>query len=116
MLSLNEQELTKKVGHRIRSERELSGYTLGELATQIGMSESNLSRIERGERSIDIELIDKVAQALDIRTHTLMDFARDEVVAFARTSSGGRDKVTDWTLDLFADLKFATGEVQLRGW
>jgi len=113
---VDELELTKKVGHRIRAERELSGYTLGDLAAQIGMSESNLSRIERGERSIDIELIEKVAQALAIRTHTLMDFSRDEVVAFARTSSGGRDTVTDWTLDLLADMKFATAEVQKRGW
>jgi len=113
---VNEQELTMKVAGRIRAERELSGYTLSELAERIGMSESNLSRIERGERSIDIELIEKVAQALDIRTHALMDFSRDNVIAFARTPSGGRDKVTDWTLDVLADMQFAASEVQRRGW
>jgi transcriptional regulator with XRE-family HTH domain len=113
---MNDQELTKKVGSRIRAERELSGYKIVELAERIGLSESYLSRIERGERPIDIDLIERIAQTLDIRAQTLMDFSRDEVVAFARTASGGRDQVTDWTLDVLADMRFAETEVQSRGW
>lgn len=113
---MDEQGLRTLVGSRIRAERVASGYNLDDLAGRIGMHESNLSRIERGERGIDITTLMKVGEALGLRSDAFLQPERDEVIGFARTAAGGRDTVIDWTLDLLADMRFAEAEVQRHGW
>lgn len=48
----------------IKARLEL-GMTQKELAIKIGTRQSNISRIERGQQNISIELLNKVAKGLD---------------------------------------------------
>lgn len=60
---------TPAVGHMgtlIRSRREALGLTLYELGQQCGLSESELSRLEREERQPRFETVMKIAQALGV--------------------------------------------------
>ena len=80
------------------------------------MDPSNLSRIEQGKRGIDSVTLMRIAEELDVRMDALFDRERDEIVAFARSGSGGRDSVVDWALGLLADMAFAEAEVARHGW
>jgi transcriptional regulator with XRE-family HTH domain len=114
---MDEQELRSLVGRRIRTERKASGYNrLEDFANRIGMDPSNLSRIEQGKRGIDSVTLMRIADTLGVRMDALFDRERDEVVAFARTGSRGRDEVVDWALGLLADMEFAEAEVARHGW
>jgi transcriptional regulator with XRE-family HTH domain len=113
---MEEQDLRKLVGGRIRTEREASGYNLEEVAGRIGLSESSLSRLERGEQAIDIVTLTRISDVLAVRPDAFLDASRDTTIAYARTQVGGRDAMIDWTLDVLADMRFAETEVQRRGW
>jgi transcriptional regulator with XRE-family HTH domain len=113
---MDDQQLRELFGRRIRAEREAAGYRLEDVADAIEMSTSNLSRIESGQRSVDITTITKIADVLGVRVDTLLDEERDEVIAYARTQEGGRDEVTQWTLELFADMDFVEAEARRHGW
>ncbi len=53
-----------QIGQIIRSLREDKGWSQEKLAFDAGMETSHLSRIERGERRLAIELLDSLATAL----------------------------------------------------
>ncbi|MBN1458941.1 MAG: helix-turn-helix transcriptional regulator [Armatimonadetes bacterium] len=55
-----------RVGRRIREERERLGKRLEEVAGAIGVSESYLSRIERGERGLDSLVLRKISTELSV--------------------------------------------------
>jgi transcriptional regulator with XRE-family HTH domain/quercetin dioxygenase-like cupin family protein len=65
------------IGRRIREERQRKGYTLRELAAQIGTSEPKLSNIETGKVSLDLAELSQIARALDTSLPTF--FPRDRV-------------------------------------
>jgi transcriptional regulator with XRE-family HTH domain len=113
---MEDQQLRDRVGRRIRAEREAGGYRLADIADAIGMSESNLSRIESGKRTVDITTLLRIGEVLGVRPDVFLDEERDEVIAYARTDDGGRDDVTAWTLDLFADIDFVEAEKRRHGW
>lgn len=113
---MEDQQLRETVGRRIRAEREAGGYRLEDIAEAIGMSAGNLSKIESAKRGVDITTLMRIAEVLDVRPDVFLDEERDEVIAFARTDEGGRDEVTAWTLDLFADMDFVETERRRRGW
>ena len=48
---------------RLREERRLTGK---DLAHQIGLSQSQMSRLEKGQRRIDTEILARIASALDV--------------------------------------------------
>src|SRR5579884_1205667 len=114
--SMEGQQLRETVGRRIRAEREAGGYRLEDIAEAIGMSESNLSRIESGQRAIDVTTLMRIADVLEVRPDVFLDEERDDVIAYARTDEGGRDEVTAWTLELFADMDFVEGEKRRYAW
>ena len=113
---VEDQQLREIVGRRIRAEREAGGYRLEDIAEAIGMSESNLSRIESGKRTVDIGALMKIADVLGVRPDVFLDEERDDVIAYARTEEGARDEVTAWTLELFADMDFLEAEKRRHGW
>lgn len=55
----------KKYGDRIREIREKHGDTRLDLANKIGMSESGLGKIERGERNFKPGLLEEIAKLYD---------------------------------------------------
>ncbi len=52
----------EKHGKLIRELRDKHGDTREELAQKLGMSESGLGKIERGERAVKIELLEEIAK------------------------------------------------------
>jgi transcriptional regulator with XRE-family HTH domain len=55
----------RKYGDRIREIREKHGDTRLDLANKIGMSESGLGKIERGERNFKPGLLEQIAKVYD---------------------------------------------------
>lgn len=61
----------KRMGRRIRAFRKLKGLTQQELAERIGVSLAVLGAVERGNRRLDNQILDKIAYALGISIQEL---------------------------------------------
>ena len=68
------------MGTTIRSRRESLGLTQFELGQQCGLSESEISRLEREERQPRFETVMRIAQALGLTAQELHE-APQEVPA-----------------------------------
>ena len=55
-----------KLGYRIFCVREDAGMTQQELARKIGTRQSNISRLEKGEYNFTVEMLQKLADALEL--------------------------------------------------
>lgn len=63
-----------KFGRKVRAERAKLGLSQEELASRAGVHRTYIGMIERAEKNITLENIEKVAKALDLK---LSDFFRD---------------------------------------
>lgn len=62
-----EEEKNKlDLGYKIRQARERLGITQQELASRIGTRQSNISRLEFGNYNFTVEMLRKIADALDM--------------------------------------------------
>lgn len=61
----------KRMGRRIRAFRKLKGLTQQDLAERIGVSLAVLGAVERGNRRLDDQILDKIAYALGISIQEL---------------------------------------------
>jgi transcriptional regulator with XRE-family HTH domain len=78
----------KEVGARIRALRQARGMTQIDLAEALGITQSNLSAIERGARGLTVHQVVKLAQALRATT--------DEILAPSKAApQNGRDVLQD---------------------
>lgn len=78
---------------RIRKHRKL---TLKELGEGVGLSEQAIGQYERGERTISIEILKKIAFALDVNLSELLDECTEKVYK----------ELKDYTTDeLLAEIK-----------
>lgn len=59
-------DFLKLVGERIRTLRKEKGYTQESLSEKSGIHVTYISDIERGERNISMETLEKVITALDV--------------------------------------------------
>lgn len=71
-MSSKEDELNKRIGHRIRAEREGRSWSLTELALQSGVSRAMIHKIERGESSPTAVLLSRLAGAFDMSMSQLI--------------------------------------------
>lgn len=60
----SERAILREFGERVRSARELRGWTQEELAAEAGLDRTYVGGIERGERNLAILNINKLAVAL----------------------------------------------------
>ncbi|MEC0094103.1 helix-turn-helix domain-containing protein [Paenibacillus macquariensis] len=60
---------------RIRAFRKLKGYTQQQLASKMGISLAILGEIERGNRYVDDQILNKISEVLDISIHELMNIS-----------------------------------------
>lgn len=67
-------ELIKLIGEQIRNIRKDRGMTQEALANECGFQYSYLSDIERGERNISIETLEKIINALDVIPAEIFNF------------------------------------------
>lgn len=60
-----EEEKKKiRLGYQIFLAREKAGVTQAELARRLGTRQSNISRLEQGDYNFTVEMLERIAQAL----------------------------------------------------
>lgn len=102
------------VGRRIRQERERLGISQEQLAAAVGLgNRSQVNKVESGSRRVDSMELHLFSEALGVPMDAFFDEARGEVLVLAR---GADDRMTQWGLDLLADIEFAEAEVATHGW
>jgi transcriptional regulator with XRE-family HTH domain len=67
--------LRESFGKRIRQLRESMGLTQEQLASKVGMDYKYLGSVERGERNITIDNIQRIAEAFGVETYQLFFFS-----------------------------------------
>jgi transcriptional regulator with XRE-family HTH domain len=67
--------LRKRFGNRIRQLRELIGLTQEQLASKVLMDYKYLGSVERGERNITIDNIQRIAEAFGVEAYQLFLFS-----------------------------------------
>lgn len=60
------------IGHRVRALREERSWTQTELAKRVGMHQAHLANIENGRKKPSVEMLAKLATALDVTPNDLM--------------------------------------------
>ena len=64
--------VTQQIGRQIVSHRTARGMLQGELAAKAGLRQSHLSNIEQGKRTISVEILAVIADALNCKMADLM--------------------------------------------
>ncbi|WP_154122733.1 helix-turn-helix domain-containing protein [Paenibacillus monticola] len=59
------------MGRRVRAFRKLKGFTQQELADRTGISLAVLGAVERGNRRLEDQILDKIANVLEVTTQEL---------------------------------------------
>lgn len=72
--SLQEQDLLRKVGKRIRELRLAIGLSQEKLAFKCGLDRTYIGSVERGERNISVINVNKICTALNISIAELFNF------------------------------------------
>ena len=67
-------DIKLKLGRKIRETRVKEGYSQEELASRCGLHRTYISDIERGERNVSVENIEKIAKALKTEPDELLRF------------------------------------------
>ena len=62
---MEEKEIAKILGQRIKQAREKSGLTQAGLAERIGLSTNFIGMVERGERNTKFSNVYKIVMAMD---------------------------------------------------
>jgi len=63
-----------KLGDRIREERTKRNLSQEQLAEMVGVNRNYIGMIERAERSVSLENVEKIAVVLNIKVRDLMNF------------------------------------------
>ena len=87
-----EDTLDIRLGARIRREREIRGWSLGDLAERSGVSRSMINKIERADSSPTASLLGRLSGAFGLTLSTLL--ARSEVFPSGRVHRAGDQ--TQW--------------------
>lgn len=59
------------MGRRVRAFRKLKGYTQQELADSVGISLAVLGAVERGNRRLEDQILNKIADVLGVAADEL---------------------------------------------
>lgn len=65
-------DIKKQLGKRIKELRLKAGFSQEELAAKAGLHRTYMSDIERGERNVSVENIEKIARALGVKSSDLL--------------------------------------------
>lgn len=64
---------TTEIGQRIRKERKARGMSAEALAAKVRTDKGTISRIERGVAGLDVERLQRIANALGLTPASLLD-------------------------------------------
>ncbi len=65
-------DIKKQLGQKIKELRLKAGYSQEELAAKAGLHRTYMSDVERGERNVSVENIEKIAKALSVKSSDLL--------------------------------------------
>ncbi|WP_339834141.1 helix-turn-helix transcriptional regulator [Paenibacillus sp. FSL R7-0272] len=69
--------LPEAVGNRIRELRKAKGWTQEQLAESAGLHYSYIGGVERGDRNISLETLEKIMNGLQVPAEQLFKFKED---------------------------------------
>jgi transcriptional regulator with XRE-family HTH domain len=67
------------IGRKIGRMREMLGIKQEDLANQLGLNQTNISRIEQSE-SIEDDVLEKIAKALKVSPEAIKNFSEEAVI------------------------------------
>ena len=67
-----DQVYLRQLGHRLRAHRTAAGMTQHELAERAGMDRTYVGRLEHGQHSITVLVLERLARALDVACRELL--------------------------------------------
>lgn len=67
-------DLRRKLGERVKSERKAQGMTQRKFADVVGLGQSYISEVERGESSVGFNNLCRIAYALGMEPWELIKF------------------------------------------
>lgn len=71
-MKTQQKNLKQQVGYSIRVRRAVLEMSQGELAEKVGISQGFLSLLEQGKRSLDLDLLEQIASALQCPINQLL--------------------------------------------
>ena len=77
----------ERVGARVRQLRKAAGLTQEQLARRAGMDYKYLGSVERGERNVTLENLERIVKALGVEPYDLFAFRADK----RASPKGGED-------------------------
>jgi transcriptional regulator with XRE-family HTH domain len=69
------------IGRKIGRIRELRGIKQEFLASELGISQQSISKIEQSE-TVEEETLDKVAKALGVTSQAIRNFSEDAIINY----------------------------------
>ena len=73
-MASRDAELSRSVAQRLAAARRERGWSMDRLADESGLHRTSIGLIERGRRSMSLDVADRLAQSLGLR---LSDLVRD---------------------------------------
>lgn len=67
-------DIKEKFGIRLRTLRKEKGLSQEELALKSGLNRPYISAIEKGKRNVSLEVMEKLAGALEVGIGEILDF------------------------------------------
>ena len=85
-----EKALLMHIGTRVRKLREMKGYSQDYVASQLGMTQTNYSKIERGEtKDMTVTRLEEIAKVLEVPPSVILSFDEKQVFTSTFNNQGG---------------------------
>ena len=82
--------LLMHVGEKIRKFRDLRGYSQANMAEELGMTQTNYSKIERGEApNLTMKRLEDIAKVLEVDAGSILSFDEKHVLNSTSNNQGG---------------------------
>lgn len=103
------RNVRKDIGQRIQEARKAKGLNQDELAKRLGSKRTTIGNYERGERSIDTDMIKKIASVLNVPSMVLIDGIPDDLKNYYSIKELVKNGKNSWD-EYFSDVQ-ANGQI-----
>ena len=101
---LRTQSLMYKLGKKIRTLRRRAGLTQEQLAEAAQLSTNFIGYIERGQRALSIDALDRISIALEIDPKKMFEFSETHEELFEEILLAELRKLTPEDIRMFSEL------------
>ncbi|WKN40732.1 helix-turn-helix domain-containing protein [Tunicatimonas pelagia] len=85
-----EKTLLMHVSEKIRKIREVKGFSQDYMASQLNMTQTNYSKIERGDtKEMTVDRLEKIAKVLEVAPGDILNFDENQVFNSTFNNHGG---------------------------